>query len=122
MQSQVLTVGKSVVFKGTLSAQESLTLDGHVEGTIEAKDHSVTIGPHARIHARIVAKVVTVLGNVVGQITAAEKIELRPGASVEGDIVAPRIAMLDGARLQGKVEMPRTAQPAAELEPLRMAV
>src|SRR5688572_32834031 len=86
----VAWVGKSVVFKGDLISSEDMTIDGRVEGTIEVRDHGLTIGPDANIQADIVATTVTVLGAVTGSITAHEKIHIGETASVDGEILSPR--------------------------------
>jgi cytoskeletal protein CcmA (bactofilin family) len=100
----VAWVGKSVIFKGDLISSEDMTIDGRVEGTIDVRDHVLTIGPDAHIQADIVARIVTVLGAVTGTITAGEKIYIRETGSVEGDVLSPRLAMVDGALLRGRVD------------------
>jgi cytoskeletal protein CcmA (bactofilin family) len=100
----VAWVGKSVVFKGNLSGSEDMTIDGRVEGTIELRDHGLTIGPNAEIRADIVAKTVTVRGAVMGTIKAGDKVVVSETGSVEGDIMSPRLALADGAALQGRVD------------------
>jgi cytoskeletal protein CcmA (bactofilin family) len=100
----VAWVGKSVIFKGDLISSEDMTIDGRVEGTIDVRDHTLTIGPDAHIQADIVARIVTVLGAVTGTITAGEKIYIRETGSVEGDVLSPRLAMVDGALLRGRVD------------------
>jgi cytoskeletal protein CcmA (bactofilin family) len=100
----VAWVGKSVVFKGHLSGSEDMTIDGRVEGTIELRDHGLTIGPNAEIRADIVAKTVTVRGAVMGTIKAGDKVVVSETGSVEGDITSPRLALADGAALQGRVD------------------
>jgi cytoskeletal protein CcmA (bactofilin family) len=100
----VAWVGKSVVFKGDLISSEDMTIDGRVEGTIDVHDHALTIGPDAHIQADVVARIVTVLGKVAGTITASEKIYICETGSVEGDVLSPRLAMLDGALLRGRVD------------------
>src|SRR5262245_39967577 len=97
-------VGKSVVFKGTLSSSEDMTIDGRVEGSIEIKENTLTIGPDADIQADIVARGVTIFGSVAGKITAKDKVEICDGASVEGNIKTARLAMADGGFLKGRVE------------------
>lgn len=97
-------VGKSVIFKGELVSSEDMTIDGRVEGNIEIRDHSLTVGPDADIHADIVAKTVIVLGVVTGSITAHDKVDIRETGSVLGDVLSPRLAMADGALLRGRVE------------------
>lgn len=99
----VAWVGKSVVFKGTLTSSEDMTIDGRVEGSIEIRENTLTIGPDADIRADIVARAVTILGAVTGKITAGDKVEICEGGSVEGNILAPRLAMADGAWLKGRV-------------------
>jgi cytoskeletal protein CcmA (bactofilin family) len=97
-------VGKSVIFRGDLVSSEDMTIDGRVEGTIEVREHTLTIGPDAQIHADIAADAVVVLGSVVGSITARQKVAIGDAGHVEGDIIAPRLAMADGAILRGRVE------------------
>lgn len=101
---QVAWVGKSVVFKGELTSSEDMTIDGRVEGTIELRDHALTIGPDADIRAKVHARTVMVLGSITGTITAREKVDIRETGAVIGDIVSPRIAMADGAMLKGRVD------------------
>ena len=100
----VAWVGKSVIFKGDLISSEDMTIDGRVEGTIEVRDHGLTIGPDADIHADIVAGTVIVLGAVSGSITAHDKVDIRETGSVEGDILSPRLVIAEGAVLRGRVE------------------
>ena len=100
----VAWVGKSVIFKGTLVSSEDLMIDGHVEGTIEARDHGLTVGPNADIRAEIVASSVTIQGTVVGNIRASAKVDVTATGRVEGDLMAPRIAIADGAVVCGRVD------------------
>ena len=96
-------VGKSVIFKGELVSSEDMAIDGRVEGTIDVRGHTLTIGPDADIRATIQAGTVTILGAVTGKMTAQHKVEIRSSGSVEADITSPRLAMADGATLRGKV-------------------
>lgn len=123
MREEVVNIGKSVVIKGELNGSEDLTVEGHVEGKIELKDHVLTIGPNGRIKAQIFAKAIVVLGEVIGNITASEKVDIRENGSVDGDVVAPRVAIAEGAHFRGAVDMQRktppvqAAQPKAEPKP-----
>jgi cytoskeletal protein CcmA (bactofilin family) len=113
----VVNVGKSVIIKGELSGSEDLTIEGRVEGQIELTQHVLTIGRHGRIRARVVAKVVVVLGEVVGNIQASDKVILRDSGAVEGDIIAPRVAIAEGARFRGKIDMQRDGKAQGEEKP-----
>jgi cytoskeletal protein CcmA (bactofilin family) len=107
MERDVVNIGKSVVIKGELNGSEDLTVEGHVEGKIELRDHVLTIGPNGKIKAQVFAKAVIVLGEVNGNVTATEKVDIRDGGSVDGDIVSPRVAIAEGAHFRGSVDMQR---------------
>ena len=116
MEKDIVNIGKSVVIKGELNGSEDLTIEGHVEGTIQLKEHVLTIGPNGRIKAQVFAKAVIVLGEVTGNVTASEKVDIRDNGSVDGDIVSPRVAIAEGAHFRGSVDMQRkagAAQPQA---------
>lgn len=97
-------VGKSVVFKGELVSSEDMSIDGRVEGTVEVRDHTLTIGPDAEIHANISAKTITIHGAVTGSIKASDKVDIRETGKVDGNITAPRVAMAEGADLHGRID------------------
>src|SRR5262245_21632841 len=92
-----VNIGKSVVIKGELNGSEDLTIEGQVEGTIQLREHVLTIGANGRIKAQVFAKQVIVLGEVTGNVTASEKVDIRDNGSVDGDIVSPRVAIAEGA-------------------------
>jgi cytoskeletal protein CcmA (bactofilin family) len=107
IERDIVNIGKSVVIKGELNGSEDLTIEGHVEGRIELKDHVLTIGPNGKIKAQVFAKAVIVLGEVNGNVTASEKVDIRDGGSVDGDIISPRVAIAEGAHFRGSVDMQR---------------
>src|SRR6186997_319260 len=107
IERDVVNIGKSVVIKGELNGSEDLTVEGHVEGKIELRDHVLTIGPNGKIKAQLFAKAVIVLGEVNGNVTATEKVDIRDGGSVDGDIISPRVAIAEGAHFRGSVDMQR---------------
>jgi hypothetical protein len=84
-----VNIGKSVFIKGELSGSEDLTIEGNVEGRIELKDNTLTIGPNGKIRAEVFAKQVIVLGEVTGNVTASEKVDIRDNGSVDGDVTSP---------------------------------
>jgi cytoskeletal protein CcmA (bactofilin family) len=114
MEKDIVNIGKSVVIKGELNGSEDLTIEGHVEGTIQLRDHVLTIGPNGRIKAQVFAKAVIVLGEVTGNVTASDKVDIRDNGSVDGDIVSPRVAIAEGAHFRGSVDMQRKAGAPAQ--------
>jgi cytoskeletal protein CcmA (bactofilin family) len=117
IERDVVNIGKSVVIKGELNGSEDLTIEGHVEGKIELKDHVLTIGPNGRIKAQVLAKSVIVLGEVNGNVTATEKVDIRDGGSVDGDIISPRVAIAEGAHFRGTVDMQRKTAAGQQAQP-----
>ena len=113
----VVNIGKSVVIKGELNGSEDLTIEGHVEGKIELRDHVLTIGPNGKIKAELFAKAVVVLGEVIGNVSASEKVDIRENGSVEGDITSPRVAIAEGAHFRGSVDMANKGKAATGPRP-----
>ena len=115
----VAWVGQSVIFIGSLMSAEDMTIDGHIEGSIDVRDHTLTAGPDADIRAEIVARVVTIHGTVVGNIRASAKIEICATARIDGELIAPCVAIADGAVVCGRVdtltEQSGAARPRREL-------
>jgi cytoskeletal protein CcmA (bactofilin family) len=112
IERDVVNIGKSVVIKGELNGSEDLTIEGQVEGKIELKEHILTIGPNGKIKAQVYAKAVIVLGEVNGNVTASEKVDIRDGGAVDGDIISPKVAIAEGAHFRGSVDMQKKGQPA----------
>ena len=117
MEKDNVNIGKSVVIKGELNGSEDLTIEGHVEGTIQLKENVLTIGPNGRIKAQVFAKSVIVLGEVTGNVTASDKVDIRDNGSVDGDIIAPRVAIAEGAHFRGSVDMQRKGGPIPAAKP-----
>src|SRR5438093_6393403 len=117
MEKDIVNIGKSVVIKGELNGSEDLTIEGHVEGTIQLKENVLTIGPNGRIKAQVVAKSVHVLGEVTGNVTASDKVDIRDNGSVDGDIIAPRVAIAEGPHFRGSVDMQRNGAPGQAAKP-----
>jgi cytoskeletal protein CcmA (bactofilin family) len=107
MKQESVSIGKSIVIKGEVSGSEDLTIEGQVEGKIELRDHILSVGSGGRVQAHIIAKAIVVHGQVTGNLTATEKVDIRENGAVEGDVVAPRVAIADGAKFRGSIDMRR---------------
>jgi cytoskeletal protein CcmA (bactofilin family) len=105
-------IGKSVVIKGELSGSEDLYLDGQVEGSIELRNHSLTVGPNGKVKANVSAKGVVIQGKLDGSVTASDRVELRKSAVVTGDVTTQRISIEEGAFLKGKVDIQKDSGKA----------
>lgn len=105
-------LGPSVVFKGKLSAEEDLLIQGRVEGSINHTAPNLTIGAQGDVKADIVAQKVIVQGKVQGDIRASDAVIVEPSAQVLGNIFAPRVALKEGAKFSGRIDMGAAMQDA----------
>lgn len=106
-------IGKSVVIKGQIISREDLMVDGELEGSIEAGEHRVTIGPNGRVIAGIKAREIVVQGSIRGNVEAVDRIDIRRDGKLMGDIKTARIVVEDGAFFKGSVDIVRPEAKAA---------
>ena len=93
-------LGESTTFKGLLSFEGTVRIDGKVEGEIVTKD-TLVVGEKAEIKAEIKVGTVIINGKVYGNIVATERIEIRSAA--EGVIFNGKCQMTapTGNQVQG---------------------
>ena len=105
-------LGPTLKFKGELSADEDLLIQGAVEGSIRHSS-SLTIGDSGRVKADIAAEYVAVEGNVEGDIHGSQSVTVRETADITGNICSPTVSLIEGATFNGKIDMSGEAQAAA---------
>ena len=101
----VAHIGPSIHIKGEISAQEPLTIAGHVTGTIDVSGHPLVVTDSGRVAADIIAHTIVIGGNVHGHLTADGRIVVHKTATFEGNLSAPTVSVDDGALLQGRLEI-----------------
>ncbi len=108
-------IGKSIVFKGELSGNEDLVIEGTVEGRIQLSNNQVTIGAEGKITAEIDAKSIVVVGKTAGNLSASERVEVQSTGVVTGDIRSPKLLIQEGAVVNGAIDMSKA--PASATRP-----
>lgn len=98
-------IGSSIHVDGTLRGEEDLLIEGKVNGTVELKKNSVTIGPTGDVTADVVAHTIFVDGRMDGNLVASERIVIRKSARIKGSLAAPRVSLEDGAQFNGSIDM-----------------
>jgi cytoskeletal protein CcmA (bactofilin family) len=98
-------LGKTLVFKGELTANEDLLIQGRVEGTIKHSASHLAIGAHGDVSADVRAQRVIVQGKLEGDVRATESVVVEVSANVRGNIYAPRVSLKDGAKFKGSIDM-----------------
>jgi cytoskeletal protein CcmA (bactofilin family) len=113
------SLGPGLKIKGELIGHEDLKLEGKIEGAISLGGHRLNVGSTAHIHADIVAREVVVAGEVIGNVNAPDRIELKKGGSIVGDLTTNRLVIEDGALFKGVIEIGRSnTQAGAHLDTL----
>ncbi|OLO03383.1 bactofilin family protein [Salinicola socius] len=98
-------IGGKTTLHGDISGDEDLLIDGRIMGNVLFRKHSVTVGNDGIVEGRMVARELTVRGRVEGTLIAAEKITLKAGAVVNGELHAPGLVLEDGAAFHGNIDM-----------------
>lgn len=108
----VSVIGETLHFKGDLSAGEDLVIEGKVEGTINQGKCCLTVRPKGQLVADVNATKIFIEGRVTGDLQATVSVTVRESGVVEGNIVAPKVAINEGATFNGSIEMraPKTGQ------------
>lgn len=114
------SIGKAVKIVGQIFSKEDLYVDGDLEGTVEALEHKLTIGPNGTVHAGVKAREVVALGTIQGNVEATDKIEIRKDAKLVGDIRTARIIIEDGAYFKGSIDIVKP-EPARVSKPQQAA-
>ena len=103
--------GQSIVIKGEVSGAEDLVIAGRVEGTIRLANCTLTLAEGAEVNGGVEAGSIVVSGTVTGSLHATTRVDVRPSATVGGEIHTPVLVIGDGATVSARVEMPkRTAR------------
>lgn len=94
------TLGAGVTFRGQLSFERFLRIDGSFEGELLSQG-KVVVGPTGKVKADLNLREAIIEGEVVGNITVQERLELRGQASIIGDIQASALCVDEGVSIQG---------------------
>ena len=97
-------LGPTIQFKGELSAEEDLIIQGRVEGSINHKQR-LTIGREGTVHASVDAQTVVIEGAMEGDVRAEKSVAVKESARMTGNISAPSVTIMQGANFNGSVDM-----------------
>lgn len=97
-------LGKGVDFRGIVSFNGTVRVDGRVEGEIHTSG-TLIVGEYAVIKGIVSAGVLMNSGKINGTITATEKIQMLKTGVLVGDIRTPSIAVEEGSHFHGMCDM-----------------
>ncbi len=101
-------VGKGVVFKGTITYNGTVRIDGTLDGEINT-DGVLLVGEEAVITAKVTAGTIVCKGKITGEIQARDKMKLRAPAILNGGITTPVLSIEEGVTINGTLEMTKAA-------------
>jgi cytoskeletal protein CcmA (bactofilin family) len=97
-------LGKGTEFKGVLSFEGTIRVDGKVDGEIISKD-TLIASDGAFLQGEIAVGTLILSGKIVGNINAGQKVHLLAPANVQGNIKTPKLIIEEGVTFDGKCEM-----------------
>ncbi len=96
-------LGEGSIFEGNLNLSATTRIDGTVKGNIKS-DSMLIIGETGNIEGDIVCSEILIYGKVQGNVTC-ERLELKKGAVLNGDIKTRVLVIEEGAVYNGKCSM-----------------
>ncbi len=106
-------LGPTLKFKGELTANEDLLIQGQIEGTINHTS-SLTVGQDGKLKANVKAEYISVEGKVDGDLAGSKSVVVKEGADVKGNIYSPTVTLREGATFNGSIDMSGSELPAAK--------
>ena len=98
----MFSLGKTIFVKGELRASEDITVEGRIDGPISCENSAVVVASSADVTGNIIARDITVFGRIAGQLIASEVVDVRPDATVTGQIIAKRFILDVDALFNGR--------------------
>ena len=97
-------LGKGTEFKGVLSFEGTIRVDGKIEGEVISKD-TLIAGDGAFLQGEISVGTIISSGKIVGNVNASQQVHLLAPANVQGNIKTPKLIIEEGVTFDGKCEM-----------------
>jgi cytoskeletal protein CcmA (bactofilin family) len=98
------SLGKTIVIKGDLRADESVVIEGRVEGSVVCARDSVVLAASGQVKGDVIANDISVFGRFHGKLVAVDYVDLRPGSRGTGQILSKRFILDEEADFRGRVE------------------
>jgi cytoskeletal protein CcmA (bactofilin family) len=103
-QDDFTFLGKDAVFKGVLTLEGNIRVDGRLEGELRSTG-TLIVGEHAVIRGNIMPGILITSGKINGDVIASERIKILKPGIVVGDIRTPAISIEAGAIFHGLSDM-----------------
>ena len=95
-------IGPDASFKGELSFEKGLRLQGRFEGKINTPGR-LHVAREAKMQADVDSGAIILEGDVKGNIVANDRVDMKASARYEGDLRAAKLTVEEGATFSGHV-------------------
>jgi len=107
-------IGNNSTFKGEIRTNGALRIDGTMEGNVTAD--WVILGEKANVKGDVNAQNIIVGGKIEGNVRAKGLIEIKNKGRIIGDIVTPKISIVEGGIIEGRTTMQGDSAKVVELQ------
>ena len=97
-------LGKGTEFKGVLSFEGTIRVDGKLDGEVVSTD-TLIAGDEAFLQGEISVGTIISSGRIAGNINASQKVHILAPGIIEGNIKTPKLIIEEGVTFDGKCEM-----------------
>ncbi len=98
-------LGKSIKIKGNISSEESIRIEGRVNGNIKSKK-AIIIGESGNINGKLEADSINLSGKAKGDIISRIRLTIHRTAKFEGNIHSDNIIIEEGGIFNGNMNLP----------------
>ena len=107
-------LGEGTDFKGILTFEGTVRIDGKLEGEVYTKD-TLIVGESAVVGAEINVHTIVISGVVRGNINATGKIEVHRPGKLFGNVKTPSLYIEEGVIFEGNCAMAYDAAEGAKV-------
>lgn len=93
-------IGADAQFKGELTFQDGVRIDGRFEGSITTSG-KVFVSKNGHVKAELKASSLALEGKLEGNVTADDRVEIRATGQMIGDVKATKLLVVEGATFVG---------------------
>ena len=106
-------IDRGCEIEGRFRFSGTLAINGKFRGELHSPD-TLLVGESAELEAEVSVGTVIISGQVTGTVMARERVELRAGARIAGNIVTPVLVLEEGVVFDGRCSMIGSETAAAQ--------
>ena len=97
-------IGVDTVFKGSISTNKPIRIDGHYEGQIHS-DNLVIITETGFFSGEMECRELQIQGKGEGKVRCTDLMQFSSTGSFSGEVATKDIILVEGSQLDGKIDM-----------------